>query len=107
MDEEDKFEAYRISEEVQRAIEFYVNHSNRSMQTIIGKTLIATNMGNMLVEKQLDQCKERLEENNLPTETEIDKNIAFLPSVSDYIEAGKRALEGINEMEFMEKHRKH
>ena len=41
MDEEDKFEAYRISEEVQRAIEFYVNHSNRSMQTIIGKTLIA------------------------------------------------------------------
>ena len=107
MDEEDKFEVYRISEEVQRAIEFYVNHSNRSMQTIIGKTLIATNMGNMLVEKQLDQCKERLEENNLPTETEIDKNIAFLPSVSDYIEAGKRALEGINEMEFMEKHRKH
>ena len=107
MDEDDKFEAYRISEEVQRAIEFYVNHSNRSMQTIIGKTLIATNMGNMLVEKQLDQCKERLEENNLPTETEIDKNIAFLPSVSDYIEAGKRALEGINEMEFMEKHRKH
>lgn len=107
MDEEDKFEAYRISEEVQRAVEFYVNHSNRSMQTIIGKTLIATNMGNMLVEKQLDQCKERLEENNLPTETEIDKNIAFLPSVSDYIEAGKRALEGINEMEFMEKHRKH
>ena len=107
MDEEDKFEAYRISEEVQRAIEFYVNHSNRSMQTIIGKTLIATNMGNMLVEKQLDQCKERLEENNLPTETEIDTNIAFLPSVSDYIEAGKRALEGINEMEFMEKHRKH
>ena len=107
MDEEDKFEAYRISEEVQRAIEFYVNHSNRSMQTIIGKTLIATNMDNMLVEKQLDQCKERLEENNLPTETEIDTNIAFLPSVSDYIEAGKRALEGINEMEFMEKHRKH
>ena len=107
MDEEDKFEAYRISEEVQRAIEFYVNHSNKSMQTIIGKTLIATNMENMLVEKQLNQCKERLEENNLPTETEIDKNIAFLPSVSDYIEAGKRALEGINEMEFMEKHRKH
>ena len=107
MDEEDKFEAYRISEEVQRAIEFYVNHSNRSMQTIIGKTLIATNMGNMLVEKQLEQCKERLEENNLPIETEIDTNIAFLPSVSDYIEAGKRALEGINEMEFMEKHRKH
>ena len=107
MDEEDKFEAYRISEEVQRAIEFYMNHSNRSMQTIIGKTLIATNMGNMLVEKQLDQCKERLEENHLPTETEIDQNIAFLPSVSDYIEAGKRALEGIKEMEFMEKHRKH
>ena len=107
MDEEDKFEAYRISEEIQRVIEFFVNHSNKSMHTIIGKTLIATNMGNMLVEKQLDQCKERLEENNLPTETEIDKNIAFLPSVSDYIEAGKRALEGINEMEFMEKHRKH
>ena len=107
MDEEDKFEAYRISEEVQRAIEFYVNHSNRSMQTIIGKTLIATNMENMLVEKQLNQCKERLEENNLPTETEIDQTIAFLPSAADYIEAGKKALEGINEMQFMEKHRKH
>ena len=107
MDEEDKFKAYMISDEVQRTIEFYMSHSDRSMQAIIGKTLIAINMENMLVEKQLDQCKKRLEENNLPTETEIDQDIAFLPSVNDYVKAGKRALEGINEMEIMETHRKH
>jgi hypothetical protein len=77
MDEDDKIDAYRISEEVHHAVEFYVNHSNRSMQTIVGKTLIATTMGNILVEKQLEQCKERLKENNLPAETDIDQGNAF------------------------------
>ena len=107
MDEDDKIDAYRISEEVHHAVEFYVNHSNRSMQTIVGKTLIATTMGNILVEKQLEQCKERLKENNLPAETDIDQGNAFLPNVKDYIEAARRSLEGITEMKFMEKHRKH
>tara|TARA_B100000780_G_C21107063_1_gene447129 strand:+ start:1746 stop:2069 length:324 start_codon:yes stop_codon:yes gene_type:complete len=107
MDEDDKIDAHRISEEVQHAVEFYVMHTSRSMQTIIGKTLIANAMGNILVEKQLDQCKERLKENNLPTETDIDQGFAFLPDVRDYIEAGRRALEGITDMEFMEKYRKH
>tara|TARA_B100000242_G_C42926668_1_gene429734 strand:+ start:437 stop:760 length:324 start_codon:yes stop_codon:yes gene_type:complete len=107
MDEEDKFEACKVSEEIQRMIQFYVNHSDESMRAIIGKTLVATNMVNMLVEKQLEQCKKRLEDNNLLSETEIDQHNDFLPSVKDFIEAGKRSLEDIAEMEFMEKHRKH
>ena len=107
MDEDDKMDAQRISEDIQQMVEYYVAHSSRSMQTIIGKTLIFITMESMLVEKQLEQCKKRLKENNLSTETDIDSSNTFLPDVRDYVEAGVRTIENITDMELMEKYRKH
>ena len=63
MEEDDKMHAYQMTEKIQYVIEFYMNHSNKMLHRIIGKTLIATNLEIILIEKQLNQCKKRLKEN--------------------------------------------
>jgi len=107
MEEDDRMHAYQMTEKIQYTIEFYMNHSNESLHKIIGKTLIATNLEIILIEEQLAQCKKRLKENNLTTETDIDSSDAFLPDIKDYISAVEKSLQDIEDMEFMEKFPRH
>lgn len=107
MEEDDKMHAYQMTEKIQYVIEFYMNHSNKMLHRIIGKTLIATNLEIILIEKQLNQCKKRLKENNLTIETDLDSDDPFLPDIKNYISAVEKSLQDIEEMEFMEKHPRH
>tara|TARA_B100001121_G_C18443619_1_gene504989 strand:- start:87 stop:413 length:327 start_codon:yes stop_codon:yes gene_type:complete len=104
---DDRMRAYQLTVRIQKKIEFYLNHTNELLHAVTGRTLIATNLELILVQKQLDQCKKRLMENNLTTETDPGPDHPFIPDISDYIFSVEKALQDLRDMEEMEKFPKH
>ena len=107
MKEDDRMRAYQLTERVQFKIEFYLNHSNESLHSVISKALIATNLEVVLIERQLEECKKRLKENDLPTESDGASQESFIPDLQDYISAVEKSLDIMRDMEFMEKFPRH
>jgi deoxyadenosine/deoxycytidine kinase len=107
MKEDDRMRAYQLTERLQFKIEFYLNHSNESLHTVASKALISTNLEVVIIERQLEECKKRLEEHGLPTETDVTSKESFIPDLQDYLDAVQKSLDIVRDMEFMEKFPRH
>lgn len=88
-----------LLEEIRRKIGFYANHSLEEYRRVPVKTLVWLALDNSFLELHIKQLQEKLEVNNIYSDFELKKDFNILPNDEEYIDAGLKILDDLEDME--------
>ena len=88
-----------LLEEIRRKIGFYANHSLEEYRRVPVNTLVWLALDNSFLELHIKQLQEKLENNNIYSDFELKKDFNILPNAEEYIDAGLKILDNLEDME--------
>ena len=89
MKEDNNKKIIAVLDEISQRILFYSNHAYEEPRRIPANALIWLAMNINLLEKHIDQLKNKLKESSISEEVELDKVTNILPGDSEFLEAAE------------------
>jgi len=94
-----KQQVFILLEEIRKKVGYYANHSLEDFRRVPVKTLVWLALDNSFLELQIKQLKDKLKENKIFFDFEVKVQTDIIPDDEDYLEAGLKILDDLEDME--------
>lgn len=88
-----------LLEEIRKKVGYYANHSLEDFRRVPVVTLVWLALDNSFLELQIKQLKDKLKENKIFFDFEVKAQNNIIPDDEDYLEAGLKILDDLEDME--------